>query len=123
VDKTVEALKTMLGLLSPLKVENSRFKVATTTLNSEYRSTRLNPRNIASFVFDWARLGMTEDPRPARFAALGSKKSEALQSFAKSKTAAAPIISITGDSSRIDMKALGAIAPIKKTRVKQLFGY
>lgn len=125
-DKTIEAVSTLLGLIVPLKVEQSRFQTASTSLDADYRKTRIPPRQRASMVFAWDDLGMDQDPRPAEYKALHAANADAMQSFANARTKVAPVLAISGDSARIDLKALAKAAKIvklKTVKVKQLFGY
>ncbi|MCP4449786.1 MAG: insulinase family protein [Myxococcales bacterium] len=125
-DKSVEAVSTLLSLVVPLKVESNRYATAVTSLKASYRKTRISPRSRASAVFGWEDLGKGDDPRPKQFAALDSTPAADMESFANARTRLPATFAITGDSTRIDIKALAAAASIGKIKVmkaSQLFGY
>ncbi len=125
-DKSVEAVTTLLGLIVPLRVEPGRYRTANTSLTAMFRKTRIAPRSRAATVFSWEDLGQLSDPRTEQFAALGRIQPAEMQTFANLRTKIAPTFAISGDSNRIDLKALAAaahIAKIKVMQVSQLFGY
>lgn len=125
-DKTVEALTTMLSLIAPLNVEATRFQTSVASLDADYRKARIEPRQIANVVQSWQDLGFAQDPRPERFAALHTTSAEEMQTFTNQLTREPPVIAISGDSDRIDMKALETSAGIGSTKrltVAELFGF
>jgi predicted Zn-dependent peptidase len=125
-DKTLDAVGTLLSLIVPLKVEESRFQTARTSLDAEFRKTRITPRSRAGTVFGWKDLGLDADPRPAEYQALQSSTAASMEEFANARTKVAPVLAISGDSARIDLKELAKIAKIvkvKTVKAAQLFGY
>tara|TARA_R110002096_G_scaffold416429_1_gene618886 strand:- start:38978 stop:42067 length:3090 start_codon:yes stop_codon:yes gene_type:complete len=125
-DKSIEAVSTLLSLIVPLRVEANRYKTALTSSKALFRKTRISPRTRATSLYAWEDLGETQDPRPKLFAALDTTTAEDLQTFANLRTKATPVFAISGDSTRIDIKALAAAAKIVKTQIiktSQLFGY
>jgi len=125
-DKSIEAVSTLLSLIVPLRVEATRYNTAITSLKADYRKTRISPRSRAATVYAWEDLGQLTDPRPNEFAALDKTPAADMQTFANVHTKVAPSFAITGDSTRIDLKALAAAAHIAKIKVmksSQLFGY
>lgn len=125
-DKTIEAVSTLIGLLAPLAVEDNRYLTTVTALDAEFRQSRVDPRERAATVYSWFDLGMTNDPGPAEYRALHATKGDAMEKFANARTSLPPIIAITGDSKRIDLKELSKaakIAKIKVLAVSKLFGY
>ena len=125
-DKSVEAVSTLLSLIMPLRVEANRYRTALASSKASFRKTRITPRARATSIYAWEDLGKLQDPRPELFAALDSTTAEDMQTFANRRTKGTPIFSISGDSTRIDIKALAAaamIAKIKVMKASQLFGY
>ncbi len=125
-DKTIEAVKTLLSLIVPLKVEESRFNTARTSLDADFRKTRISPRSRARTVFAWKKLGLAADPRPAEYKALQSSKAASMEEFANARTKVAPVLAISGDSERINLKELAKAAKIvkvKTVKAAKLFGY
>ena len=125
-DKSVEAVSTLLSLISPLIVEKTRFNTASTSLDAVYRKTRFTPRSRAGVLFGWEDRGLMSDPRPEEYKALQATSPEDMQTFANARTKVAPVIAISGDSERIDLKEVAKAAKsqaIKTLSVDQLFGY
>jgi predicted Zn-dependent peptidase len=122
-DKTVDALRTMLGLLRELPMQGARLGTAKLSLDEEYRSARFLPRQVAGLVLAWDDLGEPGDPRPGNWKAIQAAGEPELDAFARRFRDGDLIISVMGDASRIDMDALGKIAPVEKVTVGQLFGY
>ncbi|MBL4636216.1 MAG: insulinase family protein [Kofleriaceae bacterium] len=125
-DKSVEAVRTLMSLLIPLRVEPGRFTTAKNSLDADYRKNRTSPRRRSDVVFAWEDRGLSEDPSIKEYAELHKTPAGDMQTFANSKTKTPPILSISGDSDRIDLKALAAAIGIKSTKilkVSQLFGW
>jgi predicted Zn-dependent peptidase len=122
-DKTVEALRTMLELLRNLPVQAARLGTAKLSLDEEYRSSRFLPRQVPTLVLAWDDLGEPEDPRPSNWKVIQASGEAELVKFAERFRQGDLIISVMGDGARIDLDALGKIAPVEKVPVEQLFGY
>lgn len=122
-DKTVEALRTMLGLLRELPMQGARLGTAKLSLDEEYRSARFLPRQVPMLVLAWDDLGEPGDPRPGNWKVIQTAGEAELAAFAGRFREGDLIISVMGDASRIDMDALGRIAPVEKVTVDKLFGY
>jgi predicted Zn-dependent peptidase len=122
-DKTVEALRTMLGLLRELPMQGARLGTAKRSLDEEYRSTRFLPRQVPMLVRAWDDLGEPGDPRPGNWKAIQAAGEAELAAFAERFRGGDLIISVMGDASRIDMDALAKIAPVEKVAVGALFNY
>jgi len=122
-DKTVEALRTMLELLRNLPVQGARLGTAKQSLEEEYRSARFLPRQVPMLVLAWDDLGEPEDPRPGNWKVIQAAGDAELATFAERFREGDLIISVMGDASRIDLDALGKIAPVEQVSVEQIFGY
>jgi predicted Zn-dependent peptidase len=122
-DKTVEALRTMLGLLREVPMQGARLGTAKLSLDEEYRSARFLPRQVAALVLAWDDLGEPGDPRPGNWKVIQTAGETELDAFARRFRDGDLIIAIMGDASRIDMAALAQIAPVEKVTVDKLFSY
>lgn len=122
-DKTVEALRTMLALLRELPMQPARLATAVRSLDEEYRTTRFSARQIPQVVRAWEDLGERQDPRPETWKAIQSLGADDLAAFARRFAQGDLLISVMGDAARIDVDALGRIAPVEKVSVQQIFGY
>lgn len=122
VDKTPEATKTFLELLANMPLSDERFAITRDTLENQYRTGRVKFRGVIGAARQWERLGLAGDPRPGRFAAIQMAEIEMLKEFQKEQIVDRPImISILGDKTKIDMKALEAMAPIKEVGIEDIF--
>ncbi|WP_199350994.1 M16 family metallopeptidase [Haliangium ochraceum] len=122
-DKTFEALKAMLPLLRQTPLQPARFASAKRNLLEEYRTNRVLPRAVPDAVKGWDDLGEASDPRPRSWEFVQTAEIDQLGEFSQRLGSEPLIISIMGDAERIDMDALGSIAPIEKVTVEQLFSY
>lgn len=122
-DKTLEALGTMLELIRNMPVQPSRLAIAKTSLDAEYRSSRVAPRRVASRVIRWQERGFDSDPGEREWRTISGLTEADLEAFARRFADGPVIISILGDRNRIDMKALAKIAPVTEVRLGQVFGY
>ena len=100
---------------------------ATDIIANDHR--RLRPgaerfRQIPGAVYDWTQLGLTEDPRRKRFPVIEAATIETLKTFYEKEIKPRPkLISIVGDSSKIDLEALGKIGPVTKVTKEEIFTY
>ena len=102
----------------------NRWESAQDALESAYRTNHARFRQIPGAVYDWNQLGLTEDPRKARFPVIQSADIETLRNFyLKEIKPRAKLISIVGDSSKIDLDALAKFGPITKITKEQIFTY
>jgi len=123
-DKTIDAVDAFLGLLNEMPFNENRWESAQDALESAYRTNHARFRQIPGAVYDWNQLGLTEDPRKARFPVIQSADIETLRRFyQKEIKPRAKLISIVGDSSKIDLDALAKFGPITKITKEQIFTY
>ncbi|MCG8420806.1 MAG: insulinase family protein [Proteobacteria bacterium] len=122
-DKTVEALATMLNLIRAMPMQSSRLATAVTTIDEEYRTTRIDPRQVARRVLEWEERGHRGDPRKGHWSVIRGLDQAALKGFAARSSSGPVIIGIMGDRSRIDMAKLAEIAPVAEVKIEQIFGY
>ena len=123
-DKTQEAVEAFLGLLEDMPLNDDRWDSAQDALESAYRTNHARFRQIPGAVYDWTQLGLNEDPRRKRFPVIEAATIETLKTFYKKEIKPRPkLISIVGDSSKIDLEALGKIGPVTKVTKEEIFTY
>ena len=123
-DKTQEAVEAFLGLLEDMPLNDDRWDSAQDALESAYRTNHARFRQIPGAVYDWTQLGLTEDPRRKRFPVIEAATIETLKTFYEKEIKPRPkLISIVGDSSKIDLEALGKIGPVTKVTKEEIFTY
>ena len=123
-DKTQEAVEAFLGLLNDMPFNENRWDSAQDALESAYRTNHARFRQIPGAVYDWHQLGLAEDPRRKRFPVIESATIETLRNFyQKEIKPRAKLISIVGDSSKIDLDALEKLGPVTKVTKEEIFTY
>jgi predicted Zn-dependent peptidase len=121
-DKTLEATTALLDLMENLPVQPERFARSVESLDSRYRTSRLGFREVIGAVRSWERLGLEPDPRRARHAQLATTTFDEMLGFHRAEIAGKPrLISIVGDSKRIDMEALRALGEFEEIAVERIF--
>jgi predicted Zn-dependent peptidase len=110
-DKAIEATAAFIELFDNMPASADR-----------YRSGTVGFRAIPGTVRGWQLLGLEGDPRPQRFAQLQNASLEDLMQFQREHIAGKPkLISIVGDTSRMDMSALSAMGTIRELSVDDVF--
>lgn len=121
-DKTIEAVNAFIELLDNMPINETRWNSAHTAILSSYRTNPISSRSIPGFVYDFNALGLPEDPRAKRYESLQAAKITTLQEFYQTEIQPKSILlSIVGDSSKIDLDALREIGPVTEVQPKQLF--
>jgi len=123
VDKTPDALKTFVELARDRPLDAGRIAVARTTLDQEYRSSRIDPRESVYWIDAWDDAGEATDPRPWYWAQILALPDDQLRSFAASFAARPVIIGVIGDRKRVDLPALAKLGTVIELRPEQLFSY
>jgi predicted Zn-dependent peptidase len=122
-DKTAEAIGTFLELVRERPIDETRLGHARESLEQEFRSSRIDPRWIVRWVKGWDDQGENEDPRPWEWKTIQGLQAADVQAFAKAYADRPIIISIVGDRTRVDMKALEKIAPVVEVEPDDLVAY
>jgi len=113
-----------LELLEDMPLNEKRWESAQEALESAYRTNPARFRQIPGAVYDWTQLGLKEDPRKARFPVIESATIETLKEFYEREIQPRQkLISIVGDSTKIDLQALEKIGPVTKVSKDDLFTY
>jgi len=121
-DKTLDALAAFIDLIDNLPNSPDRFKESRESLISNYRTSRINFRNVIGTVRGWERLGLAIDPREARYKKISSADMSCMLDFFKEHIKDKPkMISIVGDKARINMKTLGAFGKITEVNTEDIF--
>ena len=121
-DKTIEAVKAFLGLMEDMPLEQNRFDNARQALESTYRTANIAFRSVPGIVIDWENLGLDKDPRQDRFPIIKDATIDTLKEFYEKEIQPRPkLISIVGDSSKIDMEALAKFGEITTIEADKIF--
>lgn len=121
-DKTIEAVNAFMGLLEDMPINENRWDSAHASILSTYRTNPIGYRATPSFVYDVGTLGLDMDPRKKRYEALRSAQIKLLTDFYNEEIKPkAKLLSIVGDSAKIDLEKLAEIGPITKVKAEELF--
>ncbi len=121
-DKTIEAVTAFVDLLDDMPINQTRWESAHTAILSTYRTNPIGSRARPGYVYDFRALGLREDPRKNRFLSLEGAEMSSLREFYSEEIKPQNIlISIVGDSQKIDLEKLQQFGPLTEIKVKQLF--
>jgi len=121
-DKTLDAVNAFMELLENMPINDTRWESAHSSILSNYRTSPIPYRATAGYVYDINALGMNEDPRRNRFEKISTASVQILEEFyTNSIKAKKKLLSIVGDSSKIDLKELEKIGPIRLVNKEELF--
>ena len=121
-DKSVEAVTAFVDLMDNLPESQARFEVAKQSLIQQYRTGKLGFREVIEAVRAWKRKGLEPDPRERRFHQLQEAELEAVLQFQQKYIAGKnKLVSIAGDTARIDMESLKKVGPLRKVALDEVF--
>ena len=123
-DKTPEAVKLMLTLLSDFPSSEKRFREAAKSIEESYRSNPVPFRSIPGTVINWEDQGiMGGDPRPKRFAQALKYSLPQLESLAKSFKGKPMTVWILGHRDRVGLDALKTLGEFEEKSLDSIFPY
>ena len=121
-DKTIEAVSAFMDLLEKMPINQTRWDSAHSSILSSYRTNPIPYRGTGGFVYDVGTLGLANDPRKSRFERTSKADITTLREFYdNSIRPQAKLLSIVGDSSKIDLNELEKIGPVVQIESEQLF--
>jgi len=122
-DKLPETLTLLSTMLGDFKPSPARYATAKAALDADYRTERISPRDISNQVYGWQQLGFDQDPRSAEWATVQAVTLDKLEAFSAAVTKRPYRLIVIGDPKRIDLAALGRIAPVRELKVESLFSW
>jgi predicted Zn-dependent peptidase len=121
-DKTVEATNAFIDLMDNMPLSEERYALARESIINGYRTAKIGFRDVIGAVRQWERLGLEPDPRAARYAIIKDAPMQVMTDFQQQHIAKKPkLISVVGAKDKIDLNALGAIAPVKEIPIDSIF--
>ncbi len=121
-DKTIDALEAYLALWSDMPESEDRFAVTLSSLENQYKSSKLGFRKALSSVKSWQRQGFDRDPRAERYKSIAAGSLQDLMTFYRERIQGRPkLISILGPSSAIDLERLATFGPVKQIEIDEIF--
>jgi hypothetical protein len=105
-----------------MPINQTRWDSAHAAILSAYRTNPISSRSIPGFVYDFNALGLEEDPRSNRYDSLQKADIDSLRGFYEKEIQPKSILlSIVGDSKKIDLNELKKIGPLTEVKPEQLF--
>lgn len=121
-DKTPEAVSAFIDLMDNLPESKERMDEVLTSMDNQYRTSKLGFREVIGAVRAWEKLGLAPDPRKAEFEALQHANLDTVLAFHKERVKGRPkLVSIVGDKNRIDMNAISEFGKVTEVGVSDLF--
>ena len=121
-DKTLEAVEAFIDLLDNMPINDTRWDSAHSAILSSYRTNPIGSRARPGYAYDIDLLGLDSDPRKTRYQQILASTSDSLKNFYESDIKPQNIlISIVGDSEKIDLEKLKEFGPVTEIKVEKLF--
>ena len=113
-DKTPEAIEALLGLWDELPESEDRYRAAHGAKLNDYRTAKIGFREVLGAVRSWELQELEVDPRKERFDRVQDVTLADVVAFQKKHLAGKPkLISVLGDSTKMDMAKLRSVAPVR----------
>ncbi len=121
-DKTLEATEAFIDLIENIPESPERFSLARESTIEEFRTGKIGFRSIANAVRAWERRNQEPDPRKAYFEVFQQSELDQVLEFHKNHLKGRPIlISIVGDTARMDVKALEQVGKVVRITEDMIF--
>lgn len=120
-DKTVEAIEVMHGLLQDMPLKPERVPNLRKSLQMKVITQFPDFREIPGMIQDYERQGFTTDPNRAAYTAYESLDMEMINAFYEKAIKDRPyLITIFGDTRRMDLQKLNAYGKVRTLRLKEI---
>lgn len=124
MDKTIEALDGLIGLVDDMPVSDERFEQGRRSLINNYRTSKIGFRGVIGSVDSWNRLGLKEDPRSVRFQAIRNAEIDVLTGFYQNQIKGrSKYITVIGDREKIDLERITPYGEVTEVGLDDLFAY
>ncbi len=121
-DKTTDALQTFQEVISDLPRKPERMESIRNSLTLSINANQPPFRHKSDRVSRWMGQGYTEDPRKSRFNDYQNMPFTEIEEFFSSNLKDKPwLVTIVGDTKRMDMGQLSRYGTVKTIKIKQLF--
>jgi len=121
-DKTLEAVKTYFEVIRRPLTE-VRLADAKESMEQYFRGSRIDPRQLPTWVRDWDLRGEPGDPRPKERAAMAALDVAGLERMAATLRSPGVIVAIVGDRRRVDLEGLGKLGKLVEVEAGQLTSF
>jgi predicted Zn-dependent peptidase len=122
-DKVAQAVPAMLAVLGVDALGEAALDRAKSAWRETLRTGRTDPRGIPAYVAAWRDRGLDHDPREMSWAGLDAVSVEATAALLEVLHGRPAIITIVGDTSRIDTEALTELGAVQLHQPADLFAF
>lgn len=122
-DKSAQAIQVLVDIIGAPPGLPARWEAAQGAAIEGLRAHRIPFRSVGYYADFWRLKGIERDPRPATIEAMTSVDLDTFLSFAKEVGQGPYTLMVVGDQDRVDLEALGAIAPVTTFELEQLLRY
>lgn len=121
-DKTTDALEVFQSLLSDLPKKPERMGSIRRSLTLSINANQPLFRNRSNTVSRWIQQGYGEDPRKSRYNGYKKMSFSEIEEFFSENLEGKPwMVTIVGDTKRIDMDQLSKYGTVQTIKIKQIF--
>lgn len=121
-DKTPEAITAFIDLIDNLPETPERFDETKNSVINRYRVSKTKFRNILPALKTWEYRGLSPDPRKTRFETIQKANMSTMLNFHKQHVKSrAKLISILGDTTKIDLNQLAPVGNLIPVKIDELF--
>jgi predicted Zn-dependent peptidase len=121
-DKTLEATEAFIDLIENIPASPERFSLARESTLEEFRTGKIGFRSIANAVRAWERRNQEPDPRKAYFDVFQQSELDQVLEFHQNHLKGRPmLISIVGDTARMDVDALEQVGKVVRISEDMIF--
>ncbi len=121
-DKTSEALEVFHDIMTDMPEKPDRIEAVRTNLTLSINSTQPTFRNRSGSVSTWMEQGYREDPRKTRYKDYENMEFSEILEFYETNLHGKPwLVTVVGDSKRIDMDALSRYGTVKTVSLDEVF--
>ena len=121
-DKAVNAVNAFIDLFDNLPESPERFEETRKSIVNKYRTSKTGFRAVLGAVRSWERLSIPVDPRKSRCEKIRTSDMDLMRSFHKAHVKdRVKLISVVGDTTRIDMAGLAKIGKPTTVGLEDIF--
>jgi len=121
-DKTLEALEIFHDIMTDMPEKPDRIEAVRTNLTLSINSKQPSFRNRSGNVSQWLKQGYREDPRKTRYEEYENMKFSKILEFYEYNLHGNPwLVTIVGDSKRINMEELSRYGTVKTVSLDEVF--
>jgi hypothetical protein len=122
-DKVGQAVPAMLAVLGIARLDTQSLARARGGIRETLRTQRTDPRAIPAYVDGWHDRGLDRDPRSLSWAELDDVTVESTAALLEVLHARPAIVTIVGDTTRIDLDALAQLGTVQLHEERDLFSF